>query len=83
MTYIYRRGEMKTILTVFDNKSKTCFKQFKTDGLQHSPAYNKTSKQAHKLQKNICKLFSIKNDGIRIGVHINLFEDIPKAKVLF
>ena len=72
-----------TILTVYDLKTKTCFKQFKTGASQGSKEYTKTSDNAHKLQKDICGLFGIINNGHRIGVHINLFNDVSEKKVLF
>jgi|GEM_PF-4459545 len=70
-------------LTVCDVVKKIAFKQFHTKDQQHMPDWTKKNKMAFKLQADICKLFGLKNDGLRIGVHTNIFQDIKKSRVLY
>lgn len=70
-----------TIFTVFDTINKIAFKQFKTKEEQHEPDYNLKQSQAHTLQTQLQNLFDLPND--RIGVHINIFNDVPVKNILF
>ena len=72
---------MKSIYSVCDIEKKVCFKQF-TNNEIYGPN-NKAGLKAQKMQGQLCKVLSIPNNGMRIGVHMNAFNDIPKKKVWY
>lgn len=71
----------QSIYTVIDCEKKIAFKSFATKTIHGLD--NSAGKKARKLQGDICKLFGLKNDGLRISVHVNIFNDIAKEKILF
>ena len=71
-----------TTLSVFDRSNKIVWAQFSTNTHQGSKEYRKNDKRANNYQAKLCKLLRTKDDSKRIGTHINIFNEVPKNRIL-